>query len=292
MLMLGTIIFISIWIHYTQAMMSDVNAALDVLGDGTAADNFNRLSQSVTATSILYFIYGAVMYGLCLWWTLLELEADQIGQVKDKLQLYMMANLGVRVCWWAVMTWMVLLLAGAAIFGVYTSNITYMITTVLNNQAMVGGYPEHLGPYPECPATCLDLWRIDYIDTPMNMSCVCNREALLSALTFTTRAKNNIAGSLVGVFFMYIIGGYWRSELARHYATCRTMQDVSGRLAKGGLEGGGAPVAASGRSAPARGRPGGGRGGGGGDSDAYRPLAGGPGPGRGIGRGRGRREAG
>ncbi len=45
---------------------------------------------------------------------------------------------------------------------------------------MVGGYPEHLGPYPDCPATCLDLWIIDYIDTPMDMSCVCNRETLLS----------------------------------------------------------------------------------------------------------------
>lgn len=112
------------------------------------------------------------------------------------------------------------------------------------------------------------------------------------ALTFAQQAKDSIAGALVGVFFMYIIGGYWRSELARHYATCRTMQDVSGRLAKGGLEGGGAAVAAGGRSGPGRGKPPSGRGAGNGDSDAYRPLASGPSPGRGIGRGRGRREAG
>eukprot|EP00198_Chlamydomonas_reinhardtii_P000593 XP_001689928.1 peptidyl-prolyl cis-trans isomerase, FKBP-type [Chlamydomonas reinhardtii] len=226
LLMVCTIIFICIWIHYTQAMIFAINATLDVLGEGTAADNFSVLSQSVIATSILYFIYGSVMYGLCLWWSLLEVEADQIGQVKDKMQLFMMSNLTVRVCWWAIMTWMVVLLAGAAIFGVYTSNLSYMITTVLNNQAMVGGYPDHTGPYPDCPATCLDLWVIDYIDTPMDTSCVCNRSTLMSALTFAQQAKDSIAGALVGVFFMYIIGGYWRSELARHYATCRTMQDV------------------------------------------------------------------
>lgn len=44
------------------------------------------------------------------------------------MQLFMMSNLTVRVCWWAIMTWMVVLLAGAAIFGVYTSNLSYMIT--------------------------------------------------------------------------------------------------------------------------------------------------------------------
>lgn len=110
-------------------MIFAINATLDVLGEGTAADNFSVLSQSVIAvrllrtwdwaarrpgadnadrgvsaclrrhcpplsraktrvptcpgvsqTSILYFIYGSVMYGLCLWWSLLEVEADQIGE--------------------------------------------------------------------------------------------------------------------------------------------------------------------------------------------------------------------
>lgn len=49
------------------------------------------------------------------------------GEVKDKVQLYQMANLGVRLCWWAVMTWLVVLLAGCAVFSVYVSNMHYMM---------------------------------------------------------------------------------------------------------------------------------------------------------------------
>ncbi len=49
------------------------------------------------------------------------------GEVKDKVQLYQMANLGVRLCWWAVMTWLVVLLAGCAVFAVYVSNMHYMM---------------------------------------------------------------------------------------------------------------------------------------------------------------------
>jgi hypothetical protein len=98
------------------------------------------------------------------------------GIVRDKLDLYQMANLGVRVCWWALMTWMVVLMIGNGIFGVYISNIKYMITETLKNIDTLGPYVR--GPYPDCPANCLDLWVVDYIKTSSEFGCICNRSTL------------------------------------------------------------------------------------------------------------------
>lgn len=62
---------------------------------------------------------------------------------------------------------------------------------------MVGGYPDHTGPYPDCPATCLDLWVIDYIDTPMDTSCVCNRSTLMS-VSYAAGSRRVLPGPAEG----------------------------------------------------------------------------------------------
>jgi hypothetical protein len=67
-------------IHYTQAMIYSIKAALEVAGNDTAADNHFVLSQSVIATSVLFIIYACVIFGLCLWRALLEAEVDYYGE--------------------------------------------------------------------------------------------------------------------------------------------------------------------------------------------------------------------
>ncbi|KXZ48761.1 hypothetical protein GPECTOR_25g345 [Gonium pectorale] len=273
LLMVTSIVCICIWIHYTQAMIYHIKSSLDVVGNNTAADNFFVLSQSVIATSVLYFIYGIVIYGLCLWRALLEAEIDRIGEVKDKLGLYTMGNLCARVCWWAIMTWIVVLLAGCSIFGVYISNFHYFVKTTLENQDTMGGYSARAAPYPDCPAICVDLWRIDYIDVPMDVACVCDRATLQSLLIELRGAKDATPGCLAGVFFMYVIGGWWRSELSKHYASAQKEQDVAQRLAEGGGAGAGSGPTSSGRGVGRGGLEAGLGGAGGG----YKALAGGPG---------------
>ena len=61
-------------------MMYAIAAALDVVGNNTAADNFFVLSQSVIATSVLFIIYASIIFGLCLWRSILEAEIDQMGE--------------------------------------------------------------------------------------------------------------------------------------------------------------------------------------------------------------------
>ncbi|GIL49292.1 hypothetical protein Vafri_5682 [Volvox africanus] len=136
-LMLASIISICVWIHYTQVVIFSIRGALDVVDTAATADNYYVLSQSVVATSVLFMIYACVIFGLCLWRALLEAEIDQLGEVKDKLQLYQMANLGVRICWVAIMTWIVLLMAGCAILGVYVSNMAYMVKVRLRRNVVM-----------------------------------------------------------------------------------------------------------------------------------------------------------
>ncbi|KAG2493707.1 hypothetical protein HYH03_008221 [Edaphochlamys debaryana] len=248
-------------------------AALEVLGD-TQADQQVLLSQSVVATSVLYMIYGCIMYGLALWYTLLELELDTEGNLRDKLQLFQMANIGVRCCWWAIMTWLVALIAGCAIFGVYISTTLFYIQETLVNQETLP-VPDRNPVYPECPTSCLDLWRINFIDVPKSKSCRCQPDTLTAAVGWLDDAQGNIPGCLVGAFFMYIVGGFWRAMIGKQYATIQKCQDVAGRLAGGGA----APAAKSSRA------------------DQYQPVPtagrgrGGPGGRAGPGRGRGRSNA-
>lgn len=116
---------------------------------------------------------------------------------------------------------------------------------------------------------------------------------VLQAANFLQGAKNAAPGSVAGVFMIYIVGGYWRSELSKQYAAMRKAQDVAGRLAAAAAGVGGG-VASEGRGPPSgralkssgsggyRSLP---RGGGGSNvSSAGRP---GGGPGRGRGRGPG-----
>ncbi|GLC71458.1 hypothetical protein PLESTF_001118000 [Pleodorina starrii] len=267
-------------------MIYSIAAALDVVGNNAGADNYFVLSQSVVATSILFLIYACVIFGLCLWRALLEAEIDHLGEVKDKLQLYQMANLGVRICWLIIMTWLVLLLSGCGIFGVYVSNMRYLVRTTLENQNTVGA-PVRTGAYPDCPATCVDLYVVDYIDVPLSQACVCSPSALKSILGHLNNAVAGAPGCFVGAFMMYVVAGFWRSELSKHHAFVMKEQDVAARLS-----GGEAPVAKGGlvemglRRGPA------------GGANGYRPLAGGPGGGGrgggrgGAGRGRGRGEEG
>lgn len=253
--MLLSIISCSIWIHYTQEMAVHTDTALRIFGDSIAADNQYVIVSSVVATSVLFLIYAAVMFGLSLWRALLEAEVDMEGIVRDKLQLYQMANTGVRVCWWAVMTWMVVLMIGNGIFGIYVTNIKFMLTETLANIELLGAYVR--GPYPDCPANCLDLWVVDYIKTSRAFGCICNKSTLQAALAEFQSASNAISGSLVGVFMMYVVAGFWRSDLSKQYASVRKEQDIAKRLAGGGAAAGSGGRGAAAPRAAAAGRTGG-----------------------------------
>lgn len=61
-------------------MINHIEAALDAVGSVVGADNFFVLDQSVVATSVLFILYSAFMFGLCLWYCLLEAEVDVTGE--------------------------------------------------------------------------------------------------------------------------------------------------------------------------------------------------------------------
>lgn len=59
-------------------MIQHSEAALAIL-NSAAADAGFVLNQSVIATSILFLIFSCIMYGMCLWHTMLEVEMDIVG---------------------------------------------------------------------------------------------------------------------------------------------------------------------------------------------------------------------
>ncbi len=61
-------------------MINNIDAALGAVGTVVGADNFFVLDQSVVATSVLFILYSAFMFGLCLWYCLLEAEVDVTGE--------------------------------------------------------------------------------------------------------------------------------------------------------------------------------------------------------------------
>ncbi len=111
------------------------------------------------------------------------------------------------------------------------------------------------------------------------------------AANFLQGAKDAAPGCIAGAFMIYIVGGYWRSELSKQYASMRKAQDVAGRLAAAAAGVGGG-VTGEGRGPPSPGRALKSSG-----SSGYRSLPRGGGgsaisssgrPGGGPGRGRGR----
>lgn len=59
-------------------------------------------------------------------------------------------------------------------------------------------------------------------------------------------AKDAVPGMLVGVFIMYVVGGFWRSEMSKLYEQMRGQRTFAQLLTDGGGGGGASSAAAGG----------------------------------------------
>lgn len=97
-------------------------------------------------------------------------------------------------------------------------------------------------PY-RCSMVCT--WELRHTCASMNFPAAYvlayHVHLLVQALVHTQAAINAVPGMLVGVFLLYVVGGFWRSELSKvfeHARQCRNFAELIANNAGGGGSGG------------------------------------------------------
>lgn len=104
------------------------------------------------------------------------------GEVKDTRNWMLIQTLvGLRVAWWAVMTWIVVLMMGNGVAAAYINTFRYNLIYTMAYRQMpeVPRLPAGYVPvFPECPIQCINTWVIDFIMSPKQPSCFCDPAAM------------------------------------------------------------------------------------------------------------------
>ncbi|GIL54330.1 hypothetical protein Vafri_9907 [Volvox africanus] len=239
------IIGVPIWVHYTVILLHQVEYSLDVLGPSVTAPNLGRVEEAIKGTSSMYMLFACALFGLGLFRKLMSVEHDLSGLNPKHLTIYRAVNATLHFLWWLIMVWVVVLMMGLAVLAILTWVSYHAVQTVLANRSAISPLYSSWkgGPYnvtltsgemaaaggdlvlatmsknmwPEataCPSTCLNLGLFTFVQADVTTSCICDLDVLALVAEATRTGLDAIPGMLVGIWFMYIFGDFFKTSLA------------------------------------------------------------------------------
>ncbi|GLC34923.1 hypothetical protein PLESTB_001178600 [Pleodorina starrii] len=266
--MICMIIGVPIWVHYTAVMLHQVEYSLGVLGPSVTAPELGRVNEALKGTSSAYMLFACALFALGLCRKLLSVEHDLSMLNAKQLAIYRPVNAAVHFVWWLIMIWVVVLMMGCAVFAILTWVGYRAVQQVLANQvamapvygAWTSGYANWTMSQGEisaaggdlitammikngwpaavtCPSTCLNLRLFQFVKADAAQSCVCDSGALRLVLQAARTALDAVPGMMVGIWFMYVFGDFFKTSLACDFINA-SRDAESGNLLRAGSSGG------------------------------------------------------
>ena len=231
-------------VHYTNGAYYYSKYGLQILGIDkltiyNVAFDINRIVTSLTATAVVYLVFGLMIVLVGTWRGWQALDQDLNGRVYDnQTGLTLFTIFILQIVWCLVMLWLVLLMMGDAVVVAFLYTVKGGLYSSIRAQFWAQSYWSPL-PYQDkytCPATCYSANSIPFFGLTNSNGrfqqggCICDQPTLLDAYNAFANAYNQTSGMFVGIFFMYIYGSFLSYYLSSMWSRTRCEMDMFQRV--------------------------------------------------------------